>query len=208
MKQIIVLLLSILMSVPAFGQVIDASELNKLESGQFKLEPGKVQITFADTVTDGYMQKKISELGYEVLNSNFQNILLTVTNNPKPEELKKIEDHESVEYVINETSDLNADIIKKVFKNYFLDDSKIEQMLSQKNQNSRLQITFIALHGKATVADAEQIITNNPELDIHIMRKNHRTAIIKTDLEREAEAMDALSQLKIVKSTALLGVIE
>lgn len=208
MRYLLPALFSILLFLPAFGQVIDDSELKKLESGQIKLEPGKIQVTFLDTVTADYMESKLSELGYEVISSDFQNILLSVINDPKPEQLKEIEDNELVEFIMSETSNVSDEELEEISKSDSLDDSKVNQMLAQLNHSRSYDFIFVALSDKATTVDAYQIINKYPELDIRIIKENQRTAIIKTEYEKEAETMSALSELGFVKSTELLGVID
>lgn len=208
MRYFLLTLFSILIFLPAFGQVIDDSELKKLESGQFKLEPGMIQVTFLDTVTADYMESKLSELGYEVISSDFENILLSVINDPKPEQLKEIEENEFVEFIMSETSNVSDEELEGISKSDSLDDNKVNQMLAQLNHSRKYDFIFVALNDEAIIDDAYQIINSYPELDIRIIKENQRTAIIKTEYKKEAETMSALNKLGFVKSTELLGIID
>lgn len=208
MRILYTVLFTAFINIGAFAQVIDDSDLKKLESGQYQLDEGKIQVTFLDTISFDFMQHKLHELGYEVLNSDFQNIMLSVENDPKSGQLSEIEDNEWVDFIMSETSNISDNELEEISKNDSLDDKKVNLMLAQLNHRKSFDFIFISLNHKATAVEAYEIIGNYPELDIKIVRESQRTAIIKTELEKEAEAMEKLGQLDFVKSTAYLGVID
>jgi|AntRauTorcE11897_2_1112592.scaffolds.fasta_scaffold00162_17 hypothetical protein len=201
-------LISLILSSAVFAQIIDDSDLRKLESGKYKLEQGMIQVSFTDTVSADYMEQQLSKYGYEILSSNFKNILLTIQGEPIHEQLNELKANKWVEFLISSTTNITEEELKVISKMNSMDEEKADQLLSGLDKSRGSYPVFISLIQSATSSEANNLISSYPDLDLRIIRESQRSAVIKTEPGKEAEVMEALGQMSFVKSTALIGVIK
>jgi|GEM_PF-1758736 hypothetical protein len=208
MKQLAITILCVFMPFFLSAQTMDDANIKKLEQGGYNLEAGKVQVTFSDTVSPDFVNKELSELGYEILSSTFQNIILSIENNPKPGQLNEIESLDYVDFVMSESAGMKDEDIKEMSREDTVDSDRINTVLTQLNQTGQYEFIIVGLTYNASQEMVEELRKAYPELEILVEEKSQRTAIVKTEEDKELEAMDELNKLAFVKSTAMVGVLE
>ncbi|MEX2478460.1 MAG: hypothetical protein WD357_08490 [Gracilimonas sp.] len=209
MKQFLfTILISLFLTITIFAQVIDDSDLKKLESGQYKIEQGMIQVSFSDTLSNNYMERKLSEYGYKILSSNFKNILLSIDGEPVREQLEEIKTNRWVEFIIGETTNITEEDIKRISEMNSLDKETMDKLYTQLEQNTNPDPVFISMSYNTTSSQANELISSYPDLGLRIIRGNQRSAVIKTEPGKEAETMEALEHISFVNSTAHIGVID
>lgn len=205
MKKLIVIVFAVLMPLFAFAQVIDDSSIKQLESGEYTLEEGRIQVTFSDTVSPDYVQQEFEKMGLKILSSNFQPIVLTIENAPATELMKQLEDSKWVDFIMSESAGISDEDINELSDKDTLDNNRVNQMLAQLNHGGEYKFIIIGLTYAATIAEVAEIKSNYPDLDIQVSEYSERTAVIQTAEAKEMETMDELKKLGYVKSTAFIG---
>jgi hypothetical protein len=208
MKQLAIMVFCVLMPALAFSQTMDDANLKKLQEGGYSLEPGKVQVTFTDTVSRDFAEKKMTELGYEMLSSTFQNIILSIENNPEPGQLNEIESLDFVDFIMSESAGIKDEDIEEMSRKDTVDSDRINTVLTQLNQTGNYEFIIVGLTYSATEERVDELRKAYPKLEILVEEKSQRMAILKTEEEKELEAMDELMKLSFVKNTAMVGVVE
>ncbi|WP_421773324.1 hypothetical protein [Gracilimonas sp.] len=208
MKQIVIILISALVPLISFAQVMDDTDIKKLEKGEYKIEVGKVQVTFSDTVSPTFVEQKLDELGYEILSSEIKNIVLSIENNPSPQQLKELEESEWVEFVMSEAAGSSDKEMEEINSSDTLESDKVNQLLAKLTYSKEYEYVVVALTYNATDKTVEDIKAAYPELTFEVVQKSQRSAILKTEEDKELEAMDELKQLSFVKNTAMVGNLE
>lgn len=208
MKQIVIVLISALVPLISFAQVMDDTDIKKLEKGEYNIEAGKVQVTFSDTVSPTFVEQKLDELGYEILSSEIKNIVLSIESNPSPQQLKELEDSEWVEFVMSEAAGNSDKEIEEINNSDTLESDKVNQLLAKLTYSKEYEYIVVALTYNATEKTVEDIKAAYPDLTFEVLQKSKRSAILKTQEDKELEAMDELKQLSFVKNTAMVGNLE
>ncbi|MEQ8524310.1 hypothetical protein [Gracilimonas sp.] len=208
MKKLISIIIYTLVPFFAFSQVMDDADIKKLEKGEYNLESGKIQVTFSDTVSPNFLETKLDELGFEILSSNIQNIVLSIENNPSPKQLKELEESEWVEFVMSEAAG-NADKeLEQINESDSLEGNQVNQLLAKLTYSKEYEYVIVALTYSATEETVAHIKAKYPELKFKMVEESQRTAILKTEKDKELEAMDELKKLVFVENTAMVGSLE
>ncbi len=208
MKELLIILISTLAPFISFAQVMDDTDIKKLEKGEYNIEAGKVQVTFSDTVSPTFVEQKLDELGYEILSSEIKNIVLSIENNPSPEQLKGLEENVWVEFVMSEAAGSSDKEMEEINNSDTLESDKVNQLLAKLTFSKEYEYVVVALTYSATDKTVEDIKAAYPNLDFVVLQKSQRSAILKTEEDKELEAMDELKQLNFVKNTAMVGNLE
>lgn len=208
MKKLIVIVFAVIAPILVFAQVMDDSSIKKLESGEYSLEEGKIQVTFSDTVSPDYVQEEFDKMGLKILSSNFQPIILKIENSPATELMKELEDSEWVDFIMSESAGISDEDISELSEKDTLDNNRVNQMLAQLNHSGEYKFVIIGLTYNATISEVAEIKSKFPDLDIQVLEYSERTAIIQTEAEKEMETMDELKKLAYVKNTAFIGSLE
>ena len=205
-RNIILLLLFLPVGIKA--QVMDDNSIKKLQSGEYTLEQGKIQVTFSDTVHPEFVTDQLESLGYEILSSNFQNIILSIENDPEPAQLKEIENTKWVDFIMTESADVKDEKIDEIANEDSLKDGKVNRMLAQLNYSTKYEYILVALNFAATNETVESLKAAFPDLVFLYKEQSERSAILKTAPDKEMEAMDELKKLPYVNNTALIGILD
>lgn len=208
MKQLVITVFCVLIPAFVFSQTMDDTNLKKLQEGGYTLEAGKVQVTFTDTVSREFAERKMAELGYEMVSSTFQNIILSIESNPKPGQLNEIESLDYVDFIMSESAGIKDEDIEEISRKDTVDSDRINTVLTQLNQTGEYEFIIVGLIPSATEEKVEELRKAYPELEILIEEVSQRMAILKTEEEKELEAMDELNKLSFVMNTAMVGVVE
>ncbi|MGN8225494.1 hypothetical protein [Gracilimonas sp. BCB1] len=208
MKQIVIILISALVPLISFAQVMDDTDIKKLEKGEYNIEAGKIQVTFSDTVSPTFVEQKLDELGYEILSSEIKNIVLSIESNPSPQQLKELEENEWVEFVMSEAAGSSDKEMEEINNSDTLESDKVNQLLAKLTYSKEYEYVVVALTYNATYKTVEDIKAAYPDLTFEVVQKSQRSAILKTEEEKELEAMDELKKLSFVKNTAMVGNLE
>lgn len=208
MKKLIGIIVYTLIPFFAFSQVMDDADIKKLEKGEYNLEAGKIQVTFSDTVSPNFLETKLDELGFKILSSNIQNIVLSIENNPSPEQLKELEESEWVEFVMSEAAGNSDKELEQINESASLEGKQVNQLLAKLTYSKEYEFVIVALTYSATEETVSNIKAKYPELKFKIVEKSERTAILKTEKDKELEAMDELKKLAFVENTAMVGSLE
>lgn len=203
-----IILLFLLLPLGIKAQVMDDNSLKKLQSGEYTLEQGKIQVTFADTVHPEFVADQLDILGYEILSSNFQNIILSIENDPEPKQLKEIENTKWVDFIMTESAEVKDEKIDEIATEDSLKGDKVNRMLAQLNYSTKYEYILVALNFAATNETVDSLRAAFPGLVFKYQEQSERTAILKTDPDKEMEAMDELKKLSFVKNSALIGILD
>ncbi|MAO66584.1 MAG: hypothetical protein CL666_16455 [Balneola sp.] len=208
MKRIIQTFLLLFIPFAVQAQIIDESDFNKLQQGNYSIEKGKIQVTFTDTTTSDFAIQELGKKGYEVLSSTFQPIMLRVTHLPEGITPKDLEDHKWVDFILHESVGIDDEDLRKMKKKDSTVTERQRELLEQFKDRGNYQFLMVGLTYGATkdaLADLEDI---HPELKFEVALQSERSAVIKTETDKELEAMDELQSLPFVLNTAMMGSIE
>jgi hypothetical protein len=208
MEKLVIIIISVLIPFIGFAQVMDDTDIKKLKKGEYNIEAGKIQVTFSDTVSPTFVEQKLDELGYEILSSEINNIVLSIENNPSPQQLKELEDSEWVEFVVSEAAGNSDKELEEINKSDSLENDKVNQLLAKLTYSKEYEFVVVALTYSATEKTVEDIKATYPDLTFRVVQKSQRSAILKTEEDKELEAMDELKKLHFVKNTAMVGSLE
>ncbi|MBO6584801.1 MAG: hypothetical protein JJ953_01720 [Gracilimonas sp.] len=208
MKQLVVIIVSVLVPFIGFAQVMDDTDIKKLEKGEYNIEAGKIQVTFSDTVSPTFIEQKLDDLGYEILSSEIKNIVLSIENNPSPQQLKELEESEWVEFVMSEAAGNSDKEMEEINDSDTLGSDKVNQLLAKLTYSKEYEYVVVALTYNATEITVEDIKAAYPDLKFEVLQQSQRSAILKTEEDKELEAMDELKKLDFVKNTAMVGNLE
>lgn len=208
MKYVIQTLLIALIPFMLQAQVIDESDLDNLRQGNYTLEKGKVQVNFSDTVSSDFITKEFEKLGYEIVSSNFQSIMLRVTKIPDAVSRKDLEDNRWVEFIMSESVGMDDEDLEEMNKKDSVDSNRMNEMLKQFNQKGNYEYVMMGLSYKATTDALSEIQAIHPELEFEVAKESERSAIIKTEEGKEVDMMDELDKLPYVLNTAMVGTLD
>ncbi|MCP9291224.1 MULTISPECIES: hypothetical protein [Gracilimonas] len=208
MKQLVVIIVSVLVPFIGFAQVMDDTDIKKLEKGEYNIEAGKIQVTFSDTVSPTFIEQKLDDMGYEILSSEIKNIVLSIENNPSPQQLKELEESEWVEFVMSEAAGNSDKEMEEINDSDTLGSDKVNQLLAKLTYSKEYEYVVVALTYNATEKTVTDIKAAYPDLKFEVLQKSQRSAILKTEEDKELEAMDELKKLDFVKNTAMVGNLE
>lgn len=201
----LLLIIFVLLPVSVAAQVMDDNDIRKLERGEYSLEKGKIQVTFADTVHPEFIAHQMEKMGFEILNSTFQNIILSIENDPEPTQLKEIENTSWVDFIMTESAEIKDEKIEEIAEEDSIKDDKVNRMLAELTYSSEYEYILVALNYAATTEMVDSLRAQFPGLVFKIQEESIRSAILSTQPDEELEAMDALNELPYVKNTALIG---
>ncbi|MDR9415996.1 MAG: hypothetical protein RI564_06920 [Gracilimonas sp.] len=208
MKLLSYVLILFFFPVIAFAQVVDDSAINKIQKGNYSIEKGKIQVTFADTVSPDFIEKEMGLMGLKLLSSNFQPIMLRVTEIPEALTMKDLEDNKWVEFIMSESAGLDEKEFQEINKEDTVDSKRINDMLAQLNHSGKYEYIMLGLTYAATDEAISEILSIHPDLNIEIEERGERTAVIETKPDQELAVMDELNKLSYVKNTAMIGSLE
>jgi hypothetical protein len=208
MKEFMITVFSVLLPVFAIAQTMDDASIKKLEGGEYSLESGKIQVTFVDTVSVEFIDKEMEIRGYEIISSNFQNLILSIENNPEPGQLNEIEGIEWVDFIMTESASMKDEDVEEISRKDTVDSDKVNKVLTLLNQTGDYEFIIVGMTYNATQEHLEKLREMYPGLEIKVSEKSQRTAILKTETDKELEAMDELEKLSFVKNTAFIGNLE
>jgi hypothetical protein len=198
----------VLQPVIISAQQIDETSIKKLERGEAKIETGKVQVTFVDTVSPAFVEDSFNKLGFIILSSNFQQIVLVIENNPDPKQVQDLEENQWVDFVLSESEGISDQGMKVLAKKDSVNHAKVNTVLAQLNHRSTYKYLLVGLKYAATEETVKEIQKKYPGLDFKMMSPSVRSAIVKTEEGKEAAMIEALEKLPFVKNTAYIGSLE
>jgi hypothetical protein len=190
------------------AQVIDTSELDKLQKGEYTLAEGQLQVLFDDTTTQSYIEKEFLKSGLEIKSLDFNNVILTLGSHPEKNQLRSLQGEASVKAVINESSYLLTDNDeRKPFDDLGFQNIDPED-ISEFQFKDAYQFVFVILDDNANMKSANKIIADYPELKLSVLSEGRRSAVVLTSPNNEEEVISLLESKPFVQSVAYMGVIE
>ncbi|WP_020403409.1 hypothetical protein [Gracilimonas tropica] len=190
------------------GQVMDESDINKLEQGKYKLEKGKVQVSFVDTVSLGYVKEEFGKLGLKILTTDFKPIILQVYEMPENLSLEELEENEWVELVFHTSANMDETAQEEIKEKY---SSRLKEVISLYEQIKRegfYEITLVVMTSEAMKESFEKLLEQYPGMNAEILQQSEKSAVVETEENRELDVMDLLNELDYVKNTAMIGSLE
>ncbi|HKK24900.1 MAG TPA: hypothetical protein VJ941_04695 [Gracilimonas sp.] len=190
------------------AQVIDTSELDQLQSGEYKIAEGQLQVVFADTTTQSFVKSEFTSLGVELKNLEFDNVILSIGNHPSRDQIRLLQDEASVKAVMNESSYLSTDSQEQIqingseFRNIDPDN------ISEFEFKEAYQFVFVIMNDNVNAERAGILIDTYPDLKLNIFTKGRRAAVVVTSPDNEDEIISILESKPYVQSVAYMGVLE
>lgn len=190
------------------GQVMDESDINKLEQGKYKLEKGKVQVSFEDTVSLNYVQEEFRELELKILTTDFKPIILQVYEMPENLSLEELEENEWVELVFHTSADMDETAQEEIKKTYSSRFKEVISLYEQIKREGFYEITLVVMTSEAMKESFEKLLEQYPGMNAEIIQESEKSAVVQTEENRELDVMDLLNELDYVKNTAMIGSLE
>jgi archaellum component FlaC len=122
--------------------------------------------------------------------------------------LNEIESLDFVDFIMSESAGIKDEDIEEMSRKDTVDSDRINTVLTQLNQTGNYEFIIVGLTYSATEERVDELRKAYPKLEILVEEKSQRMAILKTEEEKELEAMDELMKLSFVKNTAMVGVVE
>lgn len=190
------------------AQVIDTSELDKLQSGEYKIAEGQLQVVFADTTTQSFVESEFTSLGVELKSLEFDNVILSIGNHPSRDQIRLLQDEASVKAVMNESSYLSSDSQEQIQINGSGFQNIEPDNLSEFEFKEAYQFVFVIMDDNVNAERAGILIDRYPDLKLNIFTKGRRAAVVVTSPDKEEEIISILESKPYVQSVAYMGVIE
>lgn len=190
------------------AQVIDTSELDKLQSGEYKIAEGQLQVVFADTTTQSFVESEFTSLGVELKSLEFDNVILSIGNHPSRDQIRLLQDEASVKAVMNESSYLSSDSQEQIQINGSGFQNIEPDNLSEFEFKEAYQFVFVIMDDNVNAERASILIDRYPDLKLNIFTKGRRAAVVVTSPDKEEEIISILESKPYVQSVAYMGVIE
>jgi hypothetical protein len=190
------------------AQVIDTSELDKLQSGEYKIAEGQLQVVFADTTTKAFTLQEMHKLGIEVKSTDFKSILMIIENHPEKNHIRSIQKDDAVYFILNEASYINSGENLMATERNIMEGNIDPEAVSEFKFKDEYQVVMIQLIETATMQDANSIIDLHPDLKFRVLMEPRRSAVIQTSPDKEEEIISILESKPYVQSVAYMGVIE
>lgn len=202
-------LILLLLSFTALqAQVIDTSELDKLQSGEYKIAEGQLQVVFADTTTQSFVESEFTSLGVELKSLEFDNVILSIGNHPSRDQIRLLQDEASVKAVMNESSYLSSDSQEQIQINGSGFQNIEPDNLSEFEFKEAYQFVFVIMDDNVNAERAGILINRYPDLKLNIFTKGRRAAVVVTSPDKEEEIISILESKPYVQSVAYMGVLE
>lgn len=208
MRTLLIFFISLLLYVSLNAQTIDTSELNKLQSGEYSIAEGQLQILFTDTTTEAFAFQELHKLGLQIKSSEFNNILLAVRNHPQKKQIQSIQEDDAVLLVFNEDSYINTPEDLTTIARTIMEQKVAPESVSEFVFKDEYEILMIMLNEKATMQDANRLIDKHPEVEFNTLFKARRSAVVQAESGKEDEIISTLESKPYIKSVAYMGVIE
>lgn len=190
------------------AQVIDTSELDKLQSGEYKIAEGQLQVVFADTTTKAFTLQEMHNLGIEVKSTDFKSILMIIENHPEKDHIRSIQKDDTVYFILNEASYINSGENLMTTERNIMEGNIDPKAVSDFKFKAEYQVVMIQLIETATMQDANRIIDLHPDLKFRVLSEPRRSAVIQSSPENEDEIISILENKPYVQSVAYMGVLE
>ncbi|HBQ58497.1 MAG TPA: hypothetical protein DD671_02435 [Balneolaceae bacterium] len=113
-----------------------------------------------------------------------------------------------MDFILHESVGIDDEDLRKMKKKDSTVTERQRELLEQFKDRGNYQFLMVGLTYGATkdaLADLEDI---HPELKFEVALQSERSAVIKTETDKELEAMDELQSLPFVLNTAMMGSIE
>lgn len=206
MRKHILLIIGVLWPIFTLAQVMDDSAIDQLQKGNYSIEKGKIQVVFDDTTSQKFAVKELERRGYDVLESTFQNIVLSIENDPRSGQLAEIEEHEWVDFILSESSGISDESLEEINDKDTLDNAKINQILSQINRkNTGYEFITVGLKPTASMSVLEDLKTAHPNLEFRVAENSIRSAVIQTEEGKEEETIQNLKALPFIVDLTYIG---
>lgn len=209
MRFLMVVLILITASAHSPAQVkMDDSNIKRLQDGQFSFAKGEVQVTFSDTVSPDFVREQLNILGYEILNLNVQPIFAWIQNTPDEEQLRALEKDSRVNRIVVEQRGISEIALYEMFERDSLSQEEQKEAMERFRAMEDQKIVRLFFNYNVDEQAARTFINEYQDIDFRLDMVSPKTAIVKTEVEKEAEAMEALELLVYIKSTAYIGIID
>lgn len=208
MRYLILSFCMALIPVLVIAQTMDDSELQKLQTGEYKLAEGKIQVSFEHGVSEEEMRAEVTRLGYEVESAVFESFVLNIDNKTNEVQLAEIKALSVVDSVVDLRHEYDSEMLNEIKESRKMSDSEFNKFLEEVEEHGPLGILLVYLNADAPESTVEVLRSQFENLEISVFKPAQRTAIIKTEVGKELEAMDKLNTSSFVENSAFVGVIE
>lgn len=208
MRCFILFLWATLAPLQLMAQTIDDSDIQKLQTGEYKLAEGKIQVSFEHGVSEEEMRGEVTRLGYEVESAVFQSLILNIDNKTEETQLAEIMALSVVDSVLDLRHEYDSYALNKIKESRKMTDSEFKEFLEDLEEEGPPGFLLVYLNADATESTAEVLRSQFENLEFRVFKAAQRTAIIKTEVGKELEAMDELNAHSFVENSAFVGVIE
>lgn len=199
MKSLFVILISFFLSQIGFSQI------QRIESGQYKFAKGEIEVFLVDTVSKEYAQLEIKRAGFEIISTKISPITFLISGKKGELELSDIENSPLVESVI---------ILPSMYDSMAVEEMIIRQKMN-KEEAERSRKSFrslkesvsgtVKMHYSVTKEMANKFYEENKKYKLQPSMFEPRSVTVKTVPGKEKEAITELKKLKIVESVAYIA---
>jgi len=190
------------------AQVIDTSELDKLQSGEYKIAEDQLQLLFTDTTTKAFALQEMHKMGIEIKSTDFKSFLMIIENHPEKNHIRSIQKDDAVYFILNEASYINSGENLLATERNIMEGNIDPETVSDFKFKDEYQVVMIQLKETATIQDANRIIDLHPDLKFRVLFEPRRSAVIQINPENENEIISILESKPYIQSVAYMGVLE
>ncbi|MDZ7808511.1 MAG: hypothetical protein U5K71_15565 [Gracilimonas sp.] len=208
MRALLIFFLTLFPLSVLHAQVIDTSELDKLQKGEYSIAEGQLQVLFTDTTTKAFALQEMQKLGVQVKSTDFNNILMLIQSHPEKKHILSIQNDEAVHLVLNEESYVNSGEDLVTNERTIMEGNIDPETVSDFKFKDEYQAVMIHLKETATMQDANRIINQHPDIKIRVLLEPRRAAVVQTNPDDEDDMISLLESRPYVMSVAYMGVLK
>ena len=199
MRLILVLIISFF-SISLHAQ----DTIARVKAGDYKFAKGVILVSLVDTVSPGLVQSTFKHLGYEILEQNIYPVSGYINTKIHESKLEELSSHPYIKDITIDNRGFNEKAFLEMVKRQNMtpkDSVRARNMLIDIAENPFKRIRF---HYYVTEEMAVTFSQTNSEYNIKINTYSPKSIVLRTETDKETEAMKEVKKLSIVESTAFV----
>ncbi|MFN1835095.1 hypothetical protein AB2B38_007530 [Balneola sp. MJW-20] len=202
------LLVLLLLPISLSAQVIDDSSIDRINRGEVEFMQGEFVAYLADTTSPSYALEELSRRGFEVSQTYFRPVTITILNFPPAEILQQMRSDKDLTKVTQLSSPVNMGNMLDSLKEEGLSELEISRALKAIQQETAGGTYQIELDYSFTKETAVQKMKIYPGIAWELAGDSPRMVNIKAEPGNEEAVMLKAEEVPFVKYTALIGMLK
>tara|TARA_R110000868_G_scaffold306734_1_gene568058 strand:+ start:91180 stop:91815 length:636 start_codon:yes stop_codon:yes gene_type:complete len=209
MKRLILLLLLLGFGVhfKILAQVIGDEGLQRIQDGQVSFLEGEFIVFLNDTVSPDFIERKFSELDYNISFSDINPILISIVNSPDDSVLTNLGKHPNVNRSYIESIPVDSSYFRELLEEQGLLGAAFEQAFSRLVESQTKEEYFFEFDYSVNESRLKEIMGSFRSVAYQLLQNYTRSVNVTCTPGKEQELMEEIEQLPYVENTALIGVL-